>query len=77
MLAHYTFTGHKMINKNIDAITGEETFVEFTQQELDHIAESAIALAAKIEAEATKAAEKAALLAKLGITDDEAKLLLS
>jgi hypothetical protein len=26
---------------------------------------------------ATKAAEKAALLAKLGITDDEAKLLLS
>jgi hypothetical protein len=31
----------------------------------------------RIEAEATKAAEKAALLAKLGITDDEAKLLLS
>ena len=29
------------------------------------------------EAEATKAAEKAALLAKLGITEDEAKLLLS
>lgn len=28
-------------------------------------------------AEATKAAEKAALLAKLGITEDEAKLLLS
>jgi hypothetical protein len=29
------------------------------------------------EAEATKAAEKAALLTKLGITADEAKLLLS
>ena len=29
------------------------------------------------EAEATKAAEKAALLTRLGITDDEAKLLLS
>ena len=29
------------------------------------------------EAEATKATEKAALLAKLGITEDEAKLLLS
>lgn len=29
------------------------------------------------DAEATKAAEKAALLAKLGITEDEAKLLLS
>lgn len=32
---------------------------------------------AELEAEATKAAEKAALLTKLGITDDEAKLLLS
>lgn len=32
---------------------------------------------AELEAEATKAAEKAALLAKLGITADEAKLLLS
>lgn len=31
----------------------------------------------RIEAEAAKAAEKAALLAKLGITEDEAKLLLS
>ena len=31
----------------------------------------------KAQAEATKAAEKAALLAKLGITADEAKLLLS
>lgn len=30
-----------------------------------------------LEAEAAKAAEKAALLAKLGITEDEAKLLLS
>ena len=32
---------------------------------------------AELEAEAAKAAEKAALLAKLGITEDEAKLLLS
>jgi hypothetical protein len=31
----------------------------------------------ELEAQATNAAEKAALLAKLGITDDEAKLLLS
>jgi hypothetical protein len=31
----------------------------------------------KAEAETQKATEKAALLAKLGITDDEAKLLLS
>lgn len=32
---------------------------------------------AKDAAEATKAAEKSALLAKLGISEDEAKLLLS
>ena len=31
---------------------------------------------AQLQAEATKAAEKAALLARLGITADEAKLLL-
>ena len=30
----------------------------------------------ELEAEATKAAEKAALLEKLGITEDEARLLL-
>jgi hypothetical protein len=33
--------------------------------------------AAREEAEALKASDKAALLAKLGITDNEAKLLLS
>ena len=32
---------------------------------------------AELEAEAAKVAQKAALLAKLGITEDEAKLLLS
>ena len=45
---------------------------EFAQYEKDEIAE-----AARIEADAQKAADKAALLAKLGINDDEAKLLLS
>jgi hypothetical protein len=53
-------------------LTGEEIAqrkVDTAQAETDRIA---------LEAEATqKAAEKAALLAKLGITDDEAKLLLA
>jgi hypothetical protein len=52
-------------------LTGEEIAqreIDTAQAETDRIA---------LEAEATqKAAEKAALLAKLGITDDEAKLLL-
>ena len=45
---------------------------EFAQYEANQAA-----LAAQAAAEAAKAAEKEALLAKLGITADEAKLLLS
>ena len=44
---------------------------EFAQYEADQAA-----YAAQAAAEAAKAAEKAALLTKLGITADEAKLLL-
>ena len=60
-----------------NAETGEEIIREMNADEL---AERQIRQAANSEleaAEATKAAEKAALLAKLGITEDEAKLLLS
>lgn len=57
--------------------TGEVIEREMNAEELaQSIKDQAETLAAK-EAEATKAAEKAALLAKLGITEDEAKLLLS
>lgn len=50
----------------------EMTDAEFTQWQADQAAE-----AAREAAEAQKAADKAALLEKLGITEDEAKLLLS
>lgn len=65
--------------KTLDINTGEETFSERnetaaeTKQRLDQAKEVA-AIAAEAEA---KTIEKAALLAKLGITEDEAKLLLS
>jgi hypothetical protein len=63
--------------KLVNAETGEEVVREMNTEELKQwnidIAE---AEAAKAEA-AQKAANKAALLTKLGITDDEAKLLLS
>lgn len=52
-----------------EVIDREMTAEEFEQFEAEN--------AARAEAEATKAAEKAALLTKLGITADEAKLLLS
>ena len=57
--------------------TGEIIERDLTEQELaQRDIDEAKGLEIR-EAEATKAAEKAALLAKLGITEDEAKLLLS
>ena len=69
----------KIIERTFDATTGETTDVEreMTKAEKDQLAKDTAEALAKSEAEATKAIEKAALLAKLGITDDEAKLLLS
>jgi hypothetical protein len=50
---------------------------EMTNPEKAAITAAQSAAEANLQAEETKAAEKAALLAKLGITDNEAKLLLS
>jgi hypothetical protein len=71
----------KLTEKIIDVTTGEETIREYTEAETKE-AEANLALAkaqiAAIQAETTaKEADKAALLTKLGITADEAKLLLS
>lgn len=55
-----------------EVIEREMNDEEFAQYEKDEAAEIA-----RLEAEAIKAAEKAALFAKLGITEEEAKLLLS
>lgn len=52
-------------------IEREMNAAEFKQYEADQLAAKA-----RSEAEATKVVEKAALLAKLGITEDEARLLL-
>jgi hypothetical protein len=65
--------------KEYNALTGEETFTErdetAAEQSAREAREAEIAIA-KAEAEATAAA-KAALLAQLGITEEQAKLLLS
>lgn len=65
-------TTPKMAIHNVE--TGEVEIREFTAEEL---AEVEAQKSANAEAEAAKVAEKAALLAKLGITEAEAKLLLS
>jgi hypothetical protein len=63
-----------------NAATGEFVHRPMTDDELLKDQEKQIEAAAKAEIEnsekAAKAAEKAALLAKLGITEDEARLLL-
>lgn len=57
-----------------DAATQEETLRDMTTEELTEF-EATVANAQKIEND--KAEAKAALLTKLGITEEEAKLLLS
>jgi hypothetical protein len=73
------YTEHKMtyIERIVNATTGEEILRDYTAKEIAEVEKAIVDNQAKAKAEAAKAAEKAALLAKLGITDDEAKLLLS
>jgi hypothetical protein len=66
--------------KEYNAITGEVTEREYTAAEkADYdslVAKAKAELDAELAANEAKAADKAALLTKLGITADEAKLLL-
>jgi len=69
----------KIIEKEFNVITGQETIIERdetaaeTKARLDREKE----IAAQEAEAAVKATAKAALLSKLDITEDEAKLLLS
>ena len=73
------YTEHKMtyIERIVDATTGEETLRDYTAKEIAEVEKAIADNQARVEAQATKATEKAALLEKLGITADEATLLLS
>jgi hypothetical protein len=63
--------------KIVNAATGEETWRDYTEAEIAEV-EAAQAEAAERVAEAeARATQKAALLDRLGITEDEAKLLLA
>lgn len=57
--------------------TGEIIEREMNADELAQNKADKLAAQTQTQDETTKAAEKAALLTKLGITDEEAKLLLS
>jgi hypothetical protein len=66
----------KLMIKIHNAETGEVIEREMTKAEADQYLSDSAAATARETTEAEKVAEKAALLAKLGITADEAKLLL-
>jgi hypothetical protein len=62
----------------IDAITGETKVIELTKKQIDDREAAAAALKTEKAAEAeAKATAKAALFNRLGITAEEAALLLS
>lgn len=64
------------IHKIIDLATGEETEVPYTEAELKEVKERELAEANRDAELKAKEAAKAELLAKLGITKEEAALLL-
>jgi hypothetical protein len=66
----------KSIIKIVNVETGEEIEREMTADELAQREADAIEAVAIIAAQSKAAADKAALLEKLGITEDEARLLL-
>ena len=57
--------------------TGEELLIDFTQQELAQQEKDIATWLKNVAANEKITVAKASLLLKLGITDDEAKLLLS
>jgi len=86
---HFIYTEYPTHNKGeemptkviLDCSTGETSIVELTAEEIADLETARLAAedqraAAEVEA-AAKAEAKAALLDRLGITEDEAKLLLS
>jgi len=66
----------ELIRQDHNVASGEILERKVTKAEADQISADKIADHVRAEAEADKATQKAALLAKLGITEDEARLLL-
>ena len=63
--------------KIIDLETGIETFRNYTSDEIKEVSEAIEQAKKELAIAETKAAEKAAVLAKLGLTVDEVAALLS
>ena len=61
--------------KIVDAITGEETWRDYTRQEIQELEKNQAQIQVKIAEAAQKEAAKQAILEKLGLTADEAAVL--
>ncbi len=73
----YYMESNKMIKIEHNVQTGEIKEIELTAKELREKADLEAAIQAKEAEEAARAAAKDALLARLGMTAEEAALLLS
>ena len=62
--------------KIVDTLTGEEIVRDMTDAELAQLEADKVSIQAEIDAIKAKEIAKAELLTKLGITEDEARLLL-
>ena len=62
--------------KIVDVTTGKEILRPYTKAEVAEVEEAIVRNEERIKLLSDKAVNKAALLEKLGITEDEAKLLL-
>jgi len=62
--------------KIVDVATGEEVLRNYTAEEIAQVEKAIVDNETRIKDLAIKAEAKTALLQKLGITEDEAKLLL-
>jgi N-acetylmuramic acid 6-phosphate (MurNAc-6-P) etherase len=63
--------------KIVNVLTGEETWRDYTDAEIAEVEKVQAEIAQKQILRAEADAQKATLLDRLGITEDEAKLLLS
>lgn len=62
--------------KIVDTITGEEIWRDYTDAQIEEVKRAEAEIAALAIKEAQAAVKRQALLDKLGITEEEAKLLL-
>jgi hypothetical protein len=62
--------------KEVNCTTGEEIVRDANAEELAQIEIDAVNAEARKQAEASKAAQRQALLSRLGITEEEARILL-